>query len=163
MKRLFIDLDKCDRCPDACPVKCSYYYHPFNDGVCRLRELAGYLVVCRRCEVGSCVQACPVEALERGQDGVLRRYSMRCVSCKSCSLACPFGTILPELLPFTVSTCDFCVDRCQDKDPLCVRTCPYGAIQFCEIEPNEEKAFYGIGEHLVIRSTLHWERNEAKK
>ena len=36
MKRVFIDLDICDKCDIECDAKCSYYYHPFNDGVMRL-------------------------------------------------------------------------------------------------------------------------------
>ena len=38
--------------------------------------------------------------------GVIMRYNLRCVSCKSCALACPFGTIYTEMLPFYATHCD---------------------------------------------------------
>jgi Fe-S-cluster-containing hydrogenase component 2 len=108
-KRLFIDLNKCDGC-DKCAVKCAYFYRSqaADHGVLALREMAAFALVCRRCEDPSCVAACKFEALERQGDGVLKRHNLRCVSCKSCSHACPFGTIYPETLPFYVSACDFC-------------------------------------------------------
>ena len=62
-KRLVIDLDVCRDCAE-CPASCSYPYHGPNNGVARLRELAAYELVCRKCEVRSCVQACPVNAVE---------------------------------------------------------------------------------------------------
>ena len=89
-ERLIIDLAACDRC-DGCSI---------GPSVLALRERATFELVCRRCEHASCVEACPFEALERGENGIVKRHNMRCVSCKSCSLACPFGTIYMELLPF---------------------------------------------------------------
>ncbi len=89
-KRLIIDLAACDRC-DGCSI---------GPAMLALRERATFELVCRRCEHASCVLACPFDALERSEDGIIKRHNMRCVSCKSCSLACPFGTIYMELLPF---------------------------------------------------------------
>jgi len=110
MKKLVLNLDICSACPQ-CVVGCSYYYHHSNRGIDRLRELAAYALVCRRCEYGTCVQACPVEALERDARGVLERHQMRCIGCRSCAHACPFGTIYAELLPYQLSGCDLCFDR----------------------------------------------------
>ena len=160
MKRLFIDLDVCDRCAerDDCPAKCSYPYHPDNDGVTSLRELAAYAVICRRCESGNCVNACPKEALEKDDKGVLRRHNMRCISCKSCSLACPFGTIYPEVIPYGLSRCDYCLGRIAPaEEPLCVRTCPAGAIKWAEIEPNEAEQLRQASDHLVVKCDV-WKR-----
>ena len=81
-ERLVIDLAACDRC-DSCSV---------GPAVLALRERATFELVCRRCEHASCVEACPFDALERGEDGIIKRHNMRCVSCKSCSLASSFGS-----------------------------------------------------------------------
>jgi len=156
VKRLVLNLDICSACP-ACVVGCSYYYHPKNRGVDRLRELATYALVCRRCEYGTCVQACPVEALERDPSGVLERHAMRCIGCKSCAHACPFGTIYVDLLPYQLSGCDLCFDRAVSEAPLCVRTCPYGALGYEETEEDAEKGIYVIGERLAVISH-HWMR-----
>src|SRR4030042_3222894 len=134
-KRLYIDLDVCStgQCKD-CVIKCSYYYHTQgigNNGIISVAELAAYALVCRRCEEPHCVNACPVEALEqeKKKDKLLVRHNMRCISCKSCSHVCPYGTIYPELVPLLINNCDFCLDRRDKKDePLCITTCPYGAL-----------------------------------
>ena len=161
MKRLFLNLDICSMCPQ-CVIKCSYYYHPDNNGIDRLRERATYELVCRHCEYGTCVQACPVEALERDETGRLKRYSMRCIGCKSCAHACPFGTIYLELLPYKLSHCDFCIDRSEREPPLCVRSCPYGALEFREVEEDPGKGIYLIGDRFAVLSH-HWLRNAPLK
>lgn len=161
MKRLFLDLDICSSCP-ACVVECSYYYHPGNNGIDRVREVATYELVCRHCEYGTCVQACPVEALERDERGVLNRHSMRCIGCKSCAHACPFGTIYPELLPYKFSACDFCIDRVKEEAPLCVRSCPYGALRYEEVGEDVAEGIYHIGDRLAVRSH-HWLRHGVEQ
>jgi len=121
LKKLYIDLDKCLDCAEE-KCSCSYNFHPGNNGIISLREMASFAVICRKCEQGTCVLSCPKEALEKKEDGVLKRYNMRCVACKSCTLACPFGTIIPELIPYKVSGCDFCIGRLGAAEvPVCVR------------------------------------------
>ncbi|GAG96045.1 unnamed protein product [marine sediment metagenome] len=105
-KRLIIDLALCDQC-DSCAVGCG--------GLLSLREKATFELVCRRCAQASCIIACPFGALERLDDGaVIKRHNLRCVSCKLCAQACPFGTIYPELLPFYSlsyeNSCVACLD-----------------------------------------------------
>lgn len=151
-KRLFIDLEACRKC-DQCPVKCSYMYHPDNNGTLALREMATYAVICRQCELANCVESCPKEALEKQPAGVLKRHNMRCVSCKSCGIACPFGTILPELIPYYLSSCDYCLGRNHEVGvPDCATSCPEDAINFNEVEEDPEKGIYFIGEHLAVRA-----------
>jgi len=161
--KLLLDLDLCSgaECED-CRALCSYFYHPGNQGVRALQELATYHLICRRCEHPHCVDACPRGALEqqieRGR--LLVRHTARCVSCQSCSLACPYGTILPELLPQSVSNCDFCLNRTNGPEPLCVATCPAGALRmFGESEELGEDKFL-VGNFLVVHSR-HWKREKA--
>jgi Fe-S-cluster-containing dehydrogenase component len=165
-KRFFVDLDICatGKCKiKDCVAQCSYFYHPDNYGVIGVAELATYALVCRRCEAPHCVPSCPVEALEQQKEKnkLLIRHNMRCVSCKSCSHACPYGTIYPELLPLFIHNCDFCLDRRGGKEePLCVTSCPFGALSLKSAdEPLEENAFL-VGDHIVIRST-HWTLEKA--
>jgi len=156
MKKLFIDQEKCDKC-EKCAVSCSYFYHPDNIGITALREMAKYAIFCRKCELGTCVQSCPQEALEK-VDGRLKRYNLRCISCKSCNIACPFGTILPELLPFMIDQCDYCQGRCNDTTPpLCVSSCTCGALEFKEVEEDKTKHIYKVNENLYVHS-VQWER-----
>lgn len=158
--RLRIDLDICnsDVCR-KCVIDCSYFFHPVNNGMVSLIELATFTLVCRRCEEPHCVRACPKEALEKLDDpaGMLVRHTVRCVSCRSCSHACPYGTIFPEILPHLTNICDYCADRGR---PSCVPTCPYGALSLCDGADGTDPDTFTIGERLVVHST-HWNRDRA--
>ena len=158
-KRLFIDLEECRKC-DVCKAKCSYFYHPFNDGVQYLREIAEFSVTCRHCEEAPCIKSCPTDALEKLQDDIVHRYNMRCVACNTCSYACPFGTILPNIITYAVSRCDFCLGRlAEGEQPLCVGECSEGAIQYGEFEENPKEHRFSVGEHLIVHSIL-WKKEE---
>lgn len=159
--KLFVDLDTCSsKCP-ACTVSCSYFYHPGNTGFFSLEEILTYILVCRKCEEPHCVNACPQNALEKQDNNILKRYLMRCIGCKSCVHACPYGTIYPEHVPYVSARCDLCVDRCDQKgEPLCVATCPYHALEVKDIAPDEAQHLYAVAENLVVHST-HWMREKA--
>jgi Fe-S-cluster-containing dehydrogenase component len=113
------------------------------------------------------VNACPWEALEMQENNMLKRYTMRCTSCKSCADACPFGTIYPETIPYLVFTCDFCLGRLKPEElPACLEACTRGAIRYGEFEENREGHIYKISEHVVAKSEYKWEREaeaSAKK
>ena len=159
-KRLFIDLTQCDQCVD-CTVTCAYFYRSraAGHGILALREVAQFALVCRRCEEPSCAAACRFEALERQPDGLMKRYNMRCVSCKCCAHACPFGTIYPETVPFYVTRCDFCVSEA-DREPPCVPNCVKGAVQFREVEARQFEDVHLVGEHLAIRAP-RWDKEDV--
>ncbi|MBN1595513.1 4Fe-4S binding protein [candidate division FCPU426 bacterium] len=160
-KRLFIDLYLCDAC-EKCEVDCSYFYkpHPGSHGLFSLRELATFLLVCRRCQNPCCVAACAFEALERQDDGTLKRYTMRCVSCKSCAHACPFGTIYPDLVPYYASRCNLCETAQEGTIPPCVSKCAKKAISYKEIEPNENEGIFLINPGLAVRAP-RWQKEEG--
>jgi len=162
--RLFVDLDVCasGKCK-KCEIQCSYFHHPENNGILSVSELVTYYLVCRRCEEAHCVNACPVEALEQqeNKDKLLVRHNMRCVSCKSCSHACPYGTIYPELVPLLINNCDFCLDRRNEKDePLCVKTCSYGALSLKKGDVELDKNTFLVGDNIIVHST-HWQWEKA--
>jgi len=156
-KRLLIDLEKCNKRQKP-ECNCSYFYHPFNDGVLNLREYATFATICRQCEEAPCVKSCPKDALEKQEEGVLRRYNARCVSCKSCVFACPFGTIVPEIVPYFASRCDGCIGRSDIKNPpVCTKTCPEGAIRFEDVEESKEKNIVFVGELLAVHC-IQWRK-----
>ena len=157
--RLYVNLDICssEECK-VCDLDCSYFYHPENNGIISVSELAAYTLVCRKCEDAHCVLACPTEALEQvGEtDKVLTRHAMRCVACKSCSHACPYGTIYPEYVPQLIHICDFCLDRKDNSgEPRCIKSCEFGALELRPaVEELEENSFL-VGDNLIVHSS-HW-------
>ncbi|MFA4989514.1 MAG: 4Fe-4S dicluster domain-containing protein [Candidatus Omnitrophota bacterium] len=159
MKRLFIDLDICSKCKE-CRVTCDYFYHPQNNGVTSLREYATFATICRHCEEAPCVDSCYHNALERASDGHIRRHKMLCTSCKSCSVACPFGVIFQDFIPYLDSACDYCLGRSAQL-PKCVGSCPEKAIEIKEVEESLEKDIYFVGEHLAVHS-CRWSREDIQ-
>jgi Fe-S-cluster-containing dehydrogenase component len=157
MKRLFVDLEKLHRCGTV-SSECSYYYHGKETGITRLREIGEFLYICRHCEEAPCVNTCPKEAIKKEEDNIVRRYTMRCVSCKSCSLACPFGTIPLDTIPYIVSQCDACIDRNDREEPVCISTCSVeGAIKFIDIEESEKDDIFLIGRHIAVHA-MPWKK-----
>lgn len=156
MKRLLIDLEACYKCKQ-CTAGCSYLSHPENKGIISLLELVSRAEICRKCKEAPCVNACPNEALERQPDGVLKRYGMRCTGCESCVLACPFGAIYPEIVPFLTSQCDYCLGSANGDKPECVKSCPEKAVQYVEVEESKEKDIRLIGDKLAVHA-LPWRK-----
>ncbi len=157
MKRLFIDLEKLNTC-EGVSADCSYYYRPKNSGITRLREIAQFSHICRKCEEAPCVEACPKDAIEKQPDGTIKRYTMRCISCKSCSLACPFGTIPLETVPYITSQCDVCIDRSKKETPVCAKTCSIkDAVKFIEVEESEKDDIFLIGKNIAVHA-IPWKK-----
>jgi Fe-S-cluster-containing hydrogenase component 2 len=160
MKRLFVDLDICSKCPQ-CVVDCSYIYHPHNRGFVALLEYADFAVICHQCDEAPCVHACYRDALEKQPDGYVKRYNLRCTSCKACTMACPFGVILPETIPYLANRCDFCLDKAEQ--PLCIKGCPLHAISWQEVGENKDEGVYLISDSLAVHAKLRFLRKEEPR
>ncbi len=159
MKRLFVDLDICSTC-EACKITCDYLYHPQNNGITSLREYATFSTICRHCEEAPCVNSCYRNALEKQPDGHLKRYKMRCTSCKTCSIACPFGVIFTDFIPYLDSRCDFCISICDKEMPKCIKSCPLHAVELKEIDKEiPEENIYFVGDTLAVK-TRKWFRED---
>ncbi len=162
MKKLLIDLDICSTC-EECGMLCSYIQHPANNGITTLREFAHFAMICRRCDDAPCVNSCPWEALEMQPTNMLKRYMMRCTSCKSCSSGCPFGVIYPATIPFVIARCDFCLGRLKEQDlPICLESCTHGGIKYGEFEEKTYENIYKVSDNLLVKTTYKWERNVEK-
>jgi electron transport protein HydN len=105
-------------------------------------------VQCHHCEDAPCRNVCQMSAIRR-VDGRTVVDTARCVGCKLCLMACPFGAI--EFVPLPpgtrpifpgasprpedwsgrrfhrASNCDLCVHRAEG--PACVETCPEKALE----------------------------------
>jgi Fe-S-cluster-containing dehydrogenase component len=138
-------------------IRCSYKHHPENKGFDAVLERVRFSLICRRCEGAPCVAACPRGALEkipseRNDAGVLKRANMLCTGCGTCALACPFGTIYTDLMPFASSVCDLCEGRLEPGEkPLCVRTCEDGCIDYREVGPAD--GLVEVVENIRVRVT----------
>ena len=160
MNRILIDLEAL-RAVDPETIECSYIDHPDNKGVIDLIEKATFFLICRHCELGTCVEACPQDALEKQEDEVVKRYVLRCSNCYSCAAACPFGTIIPENIPLKTSVCDYCLDRLEEGEaPVCVDSGPEGVIRYGEFKEDEEAGVYKVNDYLLVKA-VKWKEEES--
>lgn len=90
---------------------------------------------CRHCLEPACVSACPVGAMYRTPEGVVLYDSQKCMGCRYCMMACPFGIPRYEWESPTplVQKCTLCYDRLEQGElPACVDICPEGVLTFGE-------------------------------
>ncbi|WP_110875820.1 DMSO/selenate family reductase complex B subunit [Franconibacter helveticus] len=87
---------------------------------------------CNHCADPICVKNCPTTAMhKRPGDGIVRVNTDKCVGCGYCAWSCPYGAPQRNTVTGQMSKCDFCIDQlAEGKSPICVATCPLGAIQF---------------------------------
>jgi len=91
-------------------------------------------VTCRHCNAAPCVESCPVEAL-RFVNQAIQLDAQRCIGCKNCLFACPFGAI--EMVPDQGRTatvaqkCDLCSHQ-EPASPACVANCPTQALHLLD-------------------------------
>jgi Fe-S-cluster-containing dehydrogenase component len=166
LKKLFIDIPALWEAgvPPA-SLECEYLHHRENAGTLSLLELAEFAAYCRQCPEPFCATACPKKALERLESGVVERQNMLCVGCKSCVLACPFGTLHPDLINYVTAKCDLCLNPLAENPdyvPSCVQTAPPGTFRMEEIEAEDPaRHIYFVGRHLAVRSPS-WRRKEGR-
>jgi Fe-S-cluster-containing dehydrogenase component len=93
---------------------------------------------CQHCENAPCIDACPVEAIYRRNDGLIIIDPVKCNGCRNCMNlnACPYGSIYFNEAIYIAQKCTGCahlVDRGWPISiPRCSDNCPTEAIQFGE-------------------------------
>ncbi|NOZ27181.1 MAG: 4Fe-4S dicluster domain-containing protein [Chloroflexi bacterium] len=105
---------------------------------------------CMHCEEPACAAACIVGALRKTPEGPVVYDDYKCIGCRYCTLACPFGVPTFEWdkpVPY-IRKCTMCVDRlAEGMEPACAKTCPTGAIKFGEREELLREAHARIQAH----------------
>jgi len=89
--------------------------------------------LCMNCNDPACVSVCPVAALRKTDAGPVTYDADRCMGCRYCMAACPFGVPKYEwnkLAP-RIRKCTLCSNRVQQgKATACAEICPTGATKF---------------------------------
>lgn len=93
---------------------------------------------CLHCENAACVTVCPTGAsYKRSSDGIVLIDEDKCIGCKLCSWACPYGAREFDADVGVMKKCTLCIDRIyndnlapDDRVPACVAACPTGARHF---------------------------------
>jgi formate dehydrogenase iron-sulfur subunit len=83
--------------------------------------------LCMHCLDPSCASVCPVGALRRTPSGPVTYDAKKCLGCRYCMVACPFGVPRYEwnaVVP-AVRKCDLCPERAAAGQPTaCSEACP---------------------------------------
>jgi Fe-S-cluster-containing dehydrogenase component len=87
--------------------------------------------LCNQCDNPPCVQVCPVGATFKTEDGVILVDEERCIGCRYCIQACPYGARYINPATDTADKCTFCYHRItRGLLPACVEVCPTHARIF---------------------------------
>lgn len=97
-------------------------------------------VACNHCERPICMEVCPAGAITRREDGLVLLDSDRCMGCRYCEWACPYGAPQLDAATGRMGKCTFCVDELdQGRPPACVAACPLRVLDFGEREELEAR------------------------
>lgn len=90
--------------------------------------------LCNQCDNPPCVQVCPVGATFKTEDGVILVDEDRCIGCRYCIQACPYGARYLHPEKETADKCTFCYHRItKGLLPACVEVCPTQARIFGDV------------------------------
>jgi Fe-S-cluster-containing dehydrogenase component len=91
--------------------------------------------LCNQCDNPPCVQVCPVIATFKTEDGVVLVDENRCIGCRYCIQACPYGARYMHPVTETADKCTFCYHRItKGLLPACVEVCPTQARIFGDLK-----------------------------
>lgn len=99
-------------------------------------------MACNHCTRPACAKVCPSAAYRRRASGIVEIDSNKCIGCRRCEKACPYGAPQYHAPTEKMTKCDFCCpDVEQGGAPACVAACPMRALDFGEI--SDLRAKYG--------------------
>ncbi|MGE5679304.1 MAG: DMSO/selenate family reductase complex B subunit [Bacillota bacterium] len=97
-------------------------------------------VSCNHCEDPLCVKNCPTNAMHKRKDGVVLVDEKKCIGCRYCEWACPYGAPQYDEKIGVMSKCTMCEDYIEEeKSPACVAACPMRALDFGEKKEIQKK------------------------
>lgn len=158
---MVIDLAKCDGCRECTAACRAMHFVPPNQEWIKVFENRDNKVAgaywfprsCMHCDNTPCAKVCPVGATFKREDGIVLIDQDRCIGCRYCIAACPYGSRsfnwaepshTPEELAHTytpemnvphrrgvVEKCIFCPTLAREgKLPACASACTMNAIYF---------------------------------
>ncbi len=127
-----------------------------------------FLVLCNHCENPPCVRACPTKATFKRPDGIVLMDFHRCIGCRFCMAACPYGArsfnfrdprpfithtnlAFPTRTKGVVEKCNFCAERLAvGQIPACVEVSD-GALTFGDLDDPASQVRHVLKENFTIR------------
>ena len=125
-------------------------------------------VMCNHCVNAPCVRVCPTKATFKREDGIVMMDFHRCIGCRFCMAACPYGSrsfnfrdprpfiektqsTFPTRMMGVVEKCNFCAERLAlGQMPACVEA-SNGILAFGDIYDPESEVRELLKENYTIR------------
>ena len=163
---IVVDLDRCIGC-HGCEIACKNennialgeYWNkvvergPFGE----YPDLEMYFLptMCQQCQDAPCVNVCPTGASYRDADGMVLVDKEKCIGCKYCMMACPYGVRSWSPSEHVVEKCTLCGQLTSvGEEPKCVAACCASARFYGDLDdPNSDasKALAAAGADSVHR------------
>ena len=100
-------------------------------------------IACMHCQDAKCVEVCPAGAMSKNADGVVLIDADKCIGCRLCEWACPYGGPQYDEANGVMTKCNFCVDlQAEGKNPACVDACVMRVLEFGELD--DLRARHGV-------------------
>jgi molybdopterin-containing oxidoreductase family iron-sulfur binding subunit len=127
------------------------------------------LVFCNHCDNPPCVRVCPTQATWKRDDGIVMMDWHRCIGCRYCVAACPYGSRsfnwrdprpfleqtdpdFPTRTRGVVEKCTFCDERlAKGQWPACVEACKEKCLVFGDLEDPDSEVREILRERHAIR------------
>jgi Fe-S-cluster-containing dehydrogenase component len=94
----------------------------------------------------------------------------KCIGCKYCAWACPYGARELDEERQVMTKCTLCVDRIydeqlpkEDRKPACVKACPTGARLFGDVKDPDSEVSRAIRERGGYQLMPEWETQPANQ
>lgn len=158
-KRILIDLvmlrnalaDK----PDLELPEAVFYPLPNRNGLKTIRELAIFRYTCRKCEDAPCIAACPADALEKDEEGVIARHLNLCVSCKSCVTICPFGTMMTDFFKHILNKALYYDITDSSELEKFIAACPPGTVTLTDKKESPEENIFKLNDKVLVKDFIY--------
>lgn len=143
-----VNLDKCVGCQN-CVAACRYFNELSDDTPDRRvvqtfkngKDIDVYVSTsCMHCAYPSCEAVCPSGAIHKGEAGIVSTDKDRCIGCKYCFQACPYG--VPHYNAVAMDKCDCCLDAgiAPGETPYCAQNCKFNALKYGPLDDLMDEA-----------------------
>jgi molybdopterin-containing oxidoreductase family iron-sulfur binding subunit len=130
-------------------------------------------VMCNHCANPPCVRVCPTGATFQRPDGIVMMDYHRCIGCRLCMAACPYGARsmnyrdprpfiakinpnFPTRTKGVVEKCNFCEERlAKGQLPACVEACKQKALVFGDVDDPRSEIRLLIEKHFNLPRRTH--------